>query len=85
MPTLPFWDESGPIRDVRPLSLGKRLAQVQGLLRRPAGLADEECRAARTLLASDAAGAITGIVMPVDSGHLLAGSFAPYGGFAPVV
>lgn len=38
-----------------------------------------------TFLASDAASAITGIVMPVDAGHLLAGGFAPYGGFAPEV
>ena len=33
-------------------------------------------------LASDAASAVTGIVMPVDAGHLLAGGFAPYGGFS---
>jgi NAD(P)-dependent dehydrogenase (short-subunit alcohol dehydrogenase family) len=32
-------------------------------------------------LASDAAAAITGVVLPVDAGHLLAGGWAPYGGF----
>lgn len=41
----------------------------------------DEVAHAIAFLASDAASAITGIVLSVDAGHLLAGGWAPHGGF----
>lgn len=42
---------------------------------------EQEVAAAVCFLASDAASAITGITLPVDCGQLLAGGWAPHGGF----
>jgi NAD(P)-dependent dehydrogenase (short-subunit alcohol dehydrogenase family) len=56
----------------------RRLAEstALGRLATAAEVAD-----AIAFLASDTAAAITGIVLPVDAGHLLAGGWAPHGGF----
>jgi NAD(P)-dependent dehydrogenase (short-subunit alcohol dehydrogenase family) len=56
----------------------RRLADSTALGRLATG---DEIAAAIAFLASDAAAAITGIVLPVDAGHLLAGGWAPHGGF----
>ncbi|HKH33288.1 MAG TPA: SDR family oxidoreductase [Beijerinckiaceae bacterium] len=41
----------------------------------------DEVADAIAFLASDAAAAIIGVVLPVDAGHLLAGGWTPHGGF----
>lgn len=64
------------------LSLGfveaQRLAQASALGRLATA---EEVAQAVTFLASEAASALTGVVLPVDGGAMLSAGWAPHGGF----